>query len=164
VVPGYSFAHPGHATWCSGRRSAASSNAPPSPRCRWTHPCRRRFESSPAAFSNPSAGGCVGSRSRHRSSTLRPRLHAPCRACSRWANEPRFEENDDGDEVFIATLVAGRVVASWDGLSEPVRRSSTSEGGSETHRGRRNMRWVSQGLDPSALFSRAWLLPVEVIV
>jgi hypothetical protein len=34
-------------------------------------------------------------------------------------------------------------------LSDRVRRSSTSEGGSETHRGNYDMRWVSQGLNPS---------------
>jgi Family of unknown function (DUF6151) len=74
VVPG---------TSCSVRRSAASTNAPPSGGSRRTRPVPRHSAFSPAARQGCSAGGCAGSAGRRRSSTIGQRLRAPCRACSR---------------------------------------------------------------------------------
>ena len=78
-------------TRCSVRRSAGSSNAPPSGRCRRTRRLRRPSGFSPAARQHCSAGGCAGSAGPRRSSTTAPRLRAPCRARSGRASARPFD-------------------------------------------------------------------------
>jgi len=70
-------------TKCLVRRSADSTNAPPSGRSRLTRPVHRRSGFSAAARQRCSAGGYAGSAGPHRSSMIGRRLRAPRRGRTR---------------------------------------------------------------------------------